>query len=137
MYNFVYYFIYKAKLKSDGDSLARYSASLVVSIILAVHIGCLYAITRFFLCYYWGISIARTNARATAANNLSYLLFFVVVLCATIFYFNNKRVELIVNRYQNKEIFYSLLSVTKFILIFLLPLLIAIFLVNKSVIYCI
>ena len=135
MYNFIFYFIYRAKIKADGKRLTRYSASLIVGIYIGVHIGLLYAITRFILCYYWQFSIAQSNTNSSGSNNFNYLAGIVLIfLCYK--YFNEKRVIKILDKYEGIEKFYSLKNILKFILLFIVPLLIAIFFVNKSVLYC-
>jgi hypothetical protein len=136
MYYFIFYFVYKRSINKDGVFVARYSASLIVAIAMGIHIMLLYAIARFGLCYFWGISIARTNIHATLGNNLSYLLFFISILIPSYLYFNQRRVEITTNHFKVNENFYSGINIIKFITLFLLPLLAAIFLVNKSVYYC-
>lgn len=136
MYYFIFYFIYKAKLKADGASQSRYSASLIVSIFLGIHLGLLYAVTRFVLCYYWQISIARSNVRAAKTNTLFYFLLAMLLCLICYFYFNKKRISIIETRYAQVEKFYTFPKITKFILLFILPLLLAIYLVNKSVVFC-
>ena len=136
MYHFIFYFIYRAKLKADGPALTRYSANLIVMIFLVIHFGMLYSVIRFSCCYFWQISIARESAHATQANNLPYLLFGIATFFLSYKYFNEKKINAILNRYQGVEKFYTAGNILKFILLFILPLLISIFLVNKSVLYC-
>jgi len=137
MYHFIFYFIYKAKIKADGPKVTRYSASLIVSIFLGMHLGLLYCIARFICCYFWQISIARSNPHATASDTLSDLLIINTILFLSYKYFNEQRVNTIVEKYQGKEKFFTAVNIIKFILLFFAPLLIAIFFENKSVTYCI
>jgi hypothetical protein len=133
MYNFIFYFIYRAKINADGKGVTRYSASLIVAIYLGVHLGLLYAITRFIFCYYWQISIARSNSHPSGFKNIILAIFLILLSYK---YFNEKRVEKILNKHEGIEKFYTLKNIIKFVMLFIVPLLIAIFLVNKSVSYC-
>jgi hypothetical protein len=90
MYNFIFYFIYRAKINADGKGVTRYSASLIVAIYLGVHLGLLYAITRFIFCYYWQISIARSNSHPSGFKNIILAIFLILLSYK---YFNEKRVE--------------------------------------------
>ena len=136
MYNFVFYFIYKRSLTRDGKFVARYSACLIVAAACGTFLGFLYSVARFILCYFWTISIARTTARASNSDNLQYLLFTVSLCGCVLFYFNERRVAKIVDKYEKYDDIYSLINFLKFFSIIFLPLLGAIYLVNKSVLYC-
>ena len=136
MYQFIFYFIYRAKLKADGAKQSRYSASLVVMIFIVVHLGLLYSIMRFICCYFWQISIARTNAEVTGGDILSYSVTAIVILILSFRYFNEEKIGAKLTKYQETERFYTFRNILKFILLFILPLLTAIFLENKSVEYC-
>ena len=136
MYWFIFYFIYRAKLKADGTALTRYSASLIVAIYLVVHLSLLYALIRFYLCYFWQISIARHNVHANSQNNFIYFFLFALILFLVYKFFTERRIGLILNKYSCIENFYGRANISKFILLFLIPLLISIFIVNKSVLYC-
>jgi hypothetical protein len=135
MYSFIFYFIYRAKLNQDGAALTRYSANLVVSIFMTVHLALLYAIVRFILCYYWQISIARHNVIANRSDNLKYIAIFFAINIISFNYFNKRRVDRILSRYEKVEKFYTLSNILAIIFLFLIPLVIAIFLVNRSVRY--
>jgi hypothetical protein len=52
MYQFVFYFVYRAKINADGAKQTRYSASLMVMIFLGNHSALLYAILRFTCCFF-------------------------------------------------------------------------------------
>ena len=136
MYYFIFYFVYKGRLIKDGALVARYSACLIVSIALGIHLTLLYSILRFMLCYFDRVSIARSNPHVTRANDLINLSIFFAIGISTYIYINRKRVESIVNRYNDNESFYSPANIVKFICLFLFPLLVSIFLVNNSVSYC-
>lgn len=136
MYNFIFYFIYRAKIKADGKILTRYTASLIVGIYLGTHIALLYSINRFILCYYWHISIARSNSHATSSNSMIYLILSILLILFSYRYFTEKRIEKLLTKYDQIDSFYTFKNILKFILLFIGPLLIAIFFVNKSVSYC-
>ncbi len=136
MYSFIFYFIYRAKIKADGKGVTRYSASLIVAIFFVVHLGLLYAIARFILCFYWQISIATGSSHPSALVRMSYLIIYIILVCLSYKYFNEKRVTKILIKNERIDKFYNLKNVLKFILLFIVPLLIAIFFVNKSVLYC-
>ncbi|HLY69410.1 MAG TPA: hypothetical protein VKR53_06750 [Puia sp.] len=136
MYKYIFFFVYNKKLKSDGPGVARYSASLIAAIALSFHLLLLYAAARFALCYFYGISIARQSAVATRRDSLNYLGFGVLVITLTALYFNKRRAEDVVRVFKDRDDIYSPWGILKFASIFIIPLLISFFLVNKSVYYC-
>lgn len=134
--DFIFYFIYSYSLFKDGPWVARISACLIVAIALRFHVALGYSILRFWLCYWKGISIARSNVQATRADDLRYLSLAIAAYIIAYFVFSTKRIDRVVERYQKNEKFYTVFNFVKFISAFLIPLLISIFFVNKSVGYC-
>jgi hypothetical protein len=137
MYNFVFYFIYKYELKKDNSFfLARYFASFVIAIVLAIHFGFIYCLLRLILCYFWQISIARSSTQISVIDNLKYYAAIITIVIIIFKYYTKARIEKIVTKYQNLERFYTPYNIVRFFLIFLAPLIGAIILENKSVSYC-
>ena len=137
MYNFIFYFIYKRKIGKEGYALTRYSSCMIVALAIGIHIDFLYSILRFLLCYYKHMSIARSgSASFTLSQQFLLLLFLSGVFILTCLYFRSNRISIIEKKYGSVDNFYSVKNAIKFLLIFILPFLISIFLVNKSVKYC-
>jgi len=136
MYSFVFYFIYRAQLSKDGELLSRYSAHLIITVAWAIFLGMLYGIARFLMCYFYNISIARKSVHQTANEKGIVIAISIALFLVSCLIFNKKKVENIVERYKDNRKFYSLFNIIKFILIFLIPLLIGIFFENKSLLYC-
>jgi len=136
MYHFMFYFIYRRSLIKDGAFVARITARMVVTVVLTIHFALAYTILRFLLCYFENVSIARPNSEATSIDSLRQLLIIVAIFVGTSFYFNIKRIEYIMKLYDNIPKFYIAINILKFLSILIVPLLLAIFLVNKSTSYC-
>jgi hypothetical protein len=136
MYDFLFYFTYKQSSKRDGEFVARFLGRLVVLIGLSTLFGFFYSILRFSLCYFWGVSIARTNARPTPGNNLTYFGIILLIFGFVNVYFNKTRVDKIIIRYDKKKGIYSAGNIIKYIVYIFIPLVLGIILINKSVLYC-
>jgi hypothetical protein len=136
MYDFIFYFVYKAKIKADGPSVTRYSASLVVAVYLSVHLGLLYSLARFSACYFCHTSWARANPHTPLSYRMIYLFMALLLVFITRKYYTQKKTDLILAKYLKAMSFSHFLNIVYFIALFLAPLLLAIFLENHSFVYC-
>jgi hypothetical protein len=128
MYNFIFYFIYKAKIKNDGDSLARYSASMIVAVALIIHLELLFTIIRILLYHVFGISITKSPIHNLSGGKSSFYIIISALLILLCFkFFNHSRVLLINEKFNKIENFFKFLNVVKFTMIFILPLVLSIY----------
>ena len=89
MYHFIFYFIYRAKLKTDGPATTRYSANIIVTIFVLIHLVFLYSILRFFCYYFFQLSIARSNVHATFKDNFIYIAIAIITFLFSYRYFSD------------------------------------------------
>ena len=136
MYNFIFCFVYLGRLKKDGKGVAIYTAKLAVTIAIVMHVALLYSVLRLALCYYWNISIARSNVHATSSDRLLYFLIGLSIFLVTNSYYNKQRIEKVSGVYDSSNDLLSFKNILKFISLFVIPLLLGIYFVNKSVGYC-
>ena len=137
MYKFIFYFIYKKRISRDGNKfVAKYSSCLIVTIAIFIHAALFYAVSRFCLCYFGQISIARVNAIESPINKLINLLIIFLLFILVFRYYNDKRITLAMDYYSNQSEFYSYKNIFKFISLLAIPLITSILLVNRSVLYC-
>ena len=136
MYRFIFYFIYKWKYAKEGYALTRYSSCIIVTVAIGIHINFFYALLRFLLCYFKNISISRTNTSLSLSQQFLLFLIILGIFISTCLYFTSKRIARIAGLYNGVENFYSVKNKIAFLLIFIMPLLIGIYLVNKSLGFC-
>src|SRR5579871_3222214 len=129
MYRFIFYFIYRSQVnqKDGGPSVARIISSMIVFVAISFHILFIYSIARFLLFIFFA-------SRKTYSGKLFFWIpIFVLALLPILKYFNTNRINKILAHYNQIEDFYSIFNIIKFITIFILPLIIAIILVNHSI----
>jgi hypothetical protein len=134
MYHFIFYFIYKSQLnqKDGGPLVGRYVASLIVLVFLFLHILLLYAFARFFLFNYGNTDISFSIGN-TYSKKLIFVLPIFIALTPLIYkHFDKSRIIKIEQRYENQNL-YSFFNFIKFFGAFIVPLVIAIVLVNHSI----
>jgi hypothetical protein len=135
MYNFVFYFIYLGQIrqKDTGPKAARIIASMIVSLLVLLHIGLLYTITRYLLFNLDGYDISFATGSSYSNKSLTiWLPVFVLIYIVVFNIYTVKKIERLKYKFENSKI-YSFTNVLKFILIMVLPLLISIWLVNHSI----
>ena len=135
MYNFIFYFIYKSQVnqKSGGPIVARYIGSLIVFLAILIHVGFIYSIVRFSLFRIVSNSIAFSLGKTYGEKLILLLPLFIPIILLVYKYFNNDKIDKLVKKYDEQENFYSYLSIFKFIFIIVVPLIIAIVLVNETI----
>ena len=133
MYYFIFYFVYKIQTRQSDFTpfLGRFMASLIVLITCVMHIGMFYAFVRYILFNYYGIwffDFLKNPVVNYFSGIPTFALFFIIIFK----FFTYKRIDYIVEKYQNKRIF-SFFNIIKFFSIIFMPLVIAIILVNHSI----
>jgi hypothetical protein len=129
MYYFIFYFIYKAKLKDDGESLARYSAGMIVAIALIIHLEFLFILVRYFFDNFYNISISGSPFhKLSGGGSLFYVILSLLLFVLSFKFFNEARIEKITQKFNSSKVFYNTINIIKFILLLLLPLILSIYL---------
>lgn len=135
MYSFVFYFIYRGQIsqKNIDPLTARIIGTLIVFVAIMFHILFIYAIGRFLIFNYYETDISLYAHKKYSDQLVYWLPIFIPIYIFVFKYFNEKRIEIILEKYKNYQTFYTIENVLKFSAIFVLPLLIGIMLVNHSV----
>jgi hypothetical protein len=134
MDKFLFYFIYKRQLKENKGRIgsSRYMACLFVSLAIFFYIGLIYSIARYCSYNYLGRSIAfslGTTGRFGTVVFMFLILFFVWR------HYDLTKIQEISDYYASQEKnIYRFVNFVKFFLIYLIPLLISIYLVNHSIV---
>jgi len=135
MYRFIFYFIYRSQVnqKDGGPSVARIISSMIVFVAISFHILFIYSIARFLLFNFFATDISFASRKTYSGKLFFWIPIFVLALLPILKYFNTNRINKILAHYNQIEDFYSIFNIIKFITIFILPLIIAIILVNHSI----
>src|SRR5690606_14201994 len=126
MYNFIFYCLYsQQKKKGKSDTFARFNGSLVTGLTLAFHLGFIIVVARAIYFntihyHYWSLLDA-----------VPYKIVCFLIMLTPFLYYNKVRVERIKEHYHNEYLSFNILNTLKFILIFILPLLVIIKLSSK------
>lgn len=97
MYNFIFWFFYRFNESKNGFKSVS-SAAWVVGIAIIIHLSLIHSITRYFT----GFTIG-TFSEKYAYNKL-VLLPFVILFCASLYWFYyKKRGDEILSKYENKS----------------------------------
>jgi hypothetical protein len=138
MYRFVFYFIYRRQLVESKGKIApaRHVAVLLLILALFFHVAFFYALARFCLYNGFKISIAYSFGRTyTLAKTAAGLALEAPIFYFINKYFTNERIQEIADHYnQRYSYFYTFLNFIKFFAVYLIPLLVAIFLVDHSIV---
>jgi DMSO reductase anchor subunit len=123
MYNFIFYIIYCQQVqKGKGEVFARYNGSLIVSFALIVHLLLLLTVIRF-LFYKQGMP---TKDQHHINTTLPGLLLIAVIFVLVFKFYNNNRVNKILESYANENNPTKTSNVIKVVLALLIPLIILI-----------
>ena len=136
MYKFLFYFIYKYQLKDNKGKvgLSRYMSSLVVTIVIFFDLMLLYALARYILYNFYNISIASdATSEYSGLNVIIVLTIMILVMYYVYKYFNLDRIKRLTDHYEGKKM-YTPFNFIKFFAFFFSPLIVAIFLVQHSII---
>ena len=134
MYNLIFYFIYRGQInqKNTGPWVARCIRSMIVALFLFVHIGFIYSLIRFVLSHFYSINIAFSSGKSHNTKILFWFPIALFLIVGVFKYFNKKRLNQLLENYEVKQFSYSLYNIFKFIMIFIFPLVIAIWMVRRS-----
>ncbi len=135
MYSFIFYFIYRGQItqKNTDPLTARIISTLIVFVAIMFHILFIYAVGRFLLFNYYEADISLYDHKKYSEQLAYWLPIFIPIYILVYKYFNEKRIKIILEKYENYESFYTIGNILKFLSIFVLPLLIGIMLVNHSI----
>jgi hypothetical protein len=134
MYSFIFYFIYLGQIsqKNTGPYTARLISSMIVTLFLFIHICFIYAMVKFILFHFYNISIAFSSGKTHSITVIFWYPIGIFSMIILFKYFSKKRVDSILKKYEENQFSYSLYNILKFMLIFILPLILAIWMVKKS-----
>lgn len=129
MYNFIFYFVYVQNVRKDGNKGARAVGAIIIYFVLLGQAFCLFVLFQYF---YRQITlhdlikqthVHQKNISAPPIIIPALLLMFFIYL-----YYNDKKVDRIKDKYSNKDKteFCTPRNTMKFLLIFLIPWIIAI-----------
>jgi hypothetical protein len=115
MYNYIFWVLYRGDLdKGKGKLLSRCNASGVVFISLFIHIALIVSIVKkYFFNFY----------RSFGINNLgngSMILLVLIFMVLTFIYYNNKRINNIMDKYSEQTT-YPTIENLKVLIIILIP----------------
>ncbi|SRR6185437_4031288 len=135
MYSFIFYFIYLGQIsqKNTGPWVARCIASMIVTVFLFIHLCFIYSLIKFILLSLYDINIAFSSGKNHTTKILFWYPIALVLILVVFKYFNKKRVNQMVENYKQKQFYYSFYNILKFILMFILPLIISIWLTKHSI----
>jgi len=135
MYNFIFYFIYLGQIsqKNIGPWVARCIASMIVSVFLFIHICFIYSLIKYTLLSLYDINISFPSGKNHTAKILFWYPVALVLIIVVFKYFDKKRVDRVVKNYYEKQFSYSFFNIFKFLVMFILPLTISIWLVKHSI----
>jgi len=129
MYDFIFYFNYIINLKKCGNNGARYIGAIMVFFCLFLHIAMLFTIFQVLYLKITGRNFLHQSYDYTHQANPSQEIFAygigIILIIASIFYYNNRRVEIIKNKYGNQDkrefVNAKKINILKFFSVFLLP----------------
>src|SRR5574340_352072 len=120
MYSFIFYFIYRGQInqKNTGPWVARCIASMIVTVFLLIHIGFIYSLIRFILFQLYNNSIVFSFGKTYSTKILFWYPIGLFLIISVFKYFNKKRVNRIIEKYEEMQFSYSLFYILKFIFLF-------------------
>jgi hypothetical protein len=99
MYNLIFYYIYCNQInKKKGGTLSRYNATIGVFIAMVIHSVLLLEILK-------KIKLVGFDMPPLVKNRSIEITFFLSCIFLVYFYFTNKKIEKIENRYSESKIF--------------------------------
>lgn len=117
MYNFIFYVLYKANIK-DGRFTAKYQASLIVFLAILIHALLFFSILkRIFIKQFEASNISEWFNEHKAV----YILIMIIFIFILYRYYNDKKIEKILNKYSNKPNSTKASNIIKVLLILLVP----------------
>lgn len=127
MYDFIFYVIYNQQLqKAKSQKFARYNGSLIALVTFFFHIFLLLTIIKFF----GNINITIFGL-LLKENRFLEVGFLVVCLGVAYYFYNDKRIERISNKYVNSGNPTSRINYLKVILLMFVPLILFFVLARK------
>ena len=125
MYNFVFYLIYsQQKQKNRSDAFSRYNGSLIVAFAMIVHIA-------LILSLYRKIFLPVGEGYGSGNNKLQLTVIVMSVLLAAYLYYNQKRTEQIIKKYDGNLLPVNAKNVIVLVIIIFIPLIIGMMLSIK------
>ena len=115
MYNFTFYVLYNyfsSRGMSKGSS--KYNACLIISFIIVVHLGLIYT--------FYKKVIQKEPSQNQHYNSQYNYLFVFVIMIATYFFYNNKKIETILLKRNDGKDPLRIFNIIKVLLLLLVPL---------------
>lgn len=136
MYSFIFYFIYRGQLIDKSSPIvAKYISCLLVALIFSIHLLFLYSILRFIAFHLIGKDLSFSSKESGNNATLFWVSAFIPIVIFFLLFFKKSKIERILKSYEKQNHFYNIINIAKFVLIFLLPLIVSIVLVNHSIYY--
>lgn len=130
MYNFVFYFIYKYKLRKEDSFEVRFTASIAVLITVFFHLLFVASCIRFFGDYKGKLFQFHNDKMI---NKVILAIIAIVLIGLNFLYFSKKRTNRIVEKYEKTiEDILSLRNTLMLLVIVFAPLIIGIYFLNHS-----
>jgi len=129
MYNFIFYFVYVQNIRKDGNKGARALGAIIIYFVLLGQIFCLFVLFQYF---YLKITLQdflkQTDIPQKSINAPPIFISALLLMLFIYFYYNEKKIDIIKKKYNNKSKleFCTSKNTMKFLLIFLIPWVIAI-----------
>ena len=115
MYNFIFWVKYSGNLSSGNDKMsARFDASMVTALALFIHVGFIYSIFK-----YWK-HLGNLSSNFHIDKGIMTLLG-ILYFATAFFYYNEKRIDKIEDKFSKKES-YHLIDGLKVLILILVPL---------------
>lgn len=96
MYEFLYFIVYK-KNEKDGILYSRLNCSIIVGLAILIHLLFLLTLTRYLL----GVDVFQKLKWLSSGHLGIKVISILIFMIFTFFYFDNKRSQIVVERYKH------------------------------------
>ncbi len=126
MYNFIFWFCYRARERGRGEK-STFSSAMIVALTIMIHVGLVYATIRYFTGYNVG-----TFSNDYFTNKLMLAPFIILLFVVVYLFYYFRGVENVLKKFDGRKLF-TLANIALMVLIIVVPLVIAAMVTNLAV----